>query len=70
LTCSQEKGLKKTQRKEKKMEKMATDMIYRKVSLKSVAPLILTTFVIFLMFSCATVYHSFVMKGSIIEASD
>ena len=70
LTCSQEKGLKKTQRKEKKMEKMATDMIYRKIGLKSVAPLILTTFVIFLMFSCATVYHSFVMKGSIIEVSD
>ena len=70
LTCSQEKGLKKIQRKEKKMEKMATDMIYRKISLKSVAPLILTTFVIFLMFSCATVYHGFIMKGSIIEASD
>ena len=70
LTCSQEKGLKKIQRKEKKMEKMATDMIYRKISLKSVAPLILPSFVIFLMFSCATVYHGFIMKGSIIEASD
>jgi hypothetical protein len=70
LTCSQEKGLKKTQRKEKKMEKMATDMIYRKISLKSAVSLILTTFVIFLMFSCATVYHGFIMKGSIIEASN
>jgi len=44
--------------------------MYRKISLKSVVSLILATFVIFLMFSCATVYHGFLMKGSIIEASD
>jgi hypothetical protein len=52
------------------MEKMATDMIYRKIRLKSAVSLILVTFVIFLMLSCATVYHGFLMKGSIIEASD
>lgn len=56
------------------MEKMATDMIYRKINPKSVVSLILATFVIFLMSSCATVgqkvYHGFLMKGSIIEASD
>ncbi len=45
-------------------------MMYRKISLKSAVSLILATFVIFLMFSCATVYHGFIMKGSIIEASD
>ena len=49
-------------------------MMYRKISLKSTASLILATFVIFLMFSCATVgqkvYHGFIMKGSIIEASN
>jgi len=45
-------------------------MIYRKISLKSAVSLILATFVIFLMFSCATVYHGFLMKGSIIETSD
>ncbi len=28
------------------------------------------TFIAFLMFSCATVYHGYLMKGSIIEASD
>jgi len=49
-------------------------MTYRKISLKSVASLILATFIISLMSSCATmgqkVYHGFLMKGSIIEASD
>ncbi len=48
--------------------------MYPKMSLKSAALLILATFVIFLMFSCATmgqkVYHGFLMKGSIIETSD
>ena len=48
--------------------------MYRKISLKSAVSLILATFVIFLMSSCATmgqkVYHGFVMKGSIIETSD
>jgi hypothetical protein len=44
--------------------------MYRKISLKSAVSLILATFVIFLTFSCATVYHRFLMKGSIIEASD
>ncbi len=41
-----------------------------KISLKSAVSLILATFVIFLTFSCATVYHGFLMKGSVIEASD
>ena len=49
-------------------------MMCRKKSLKSAASLILATFVIFLMSSCATmeqkVYHGFLMKGSIIEASN
>jgi hypothetical protein len=45
-------------------------MMYRKKSLKSAVSLILATFVIFLMSSCATVYHRFLMKGSIIETSD
>ncbi len=31
--------------------------------------LIVATFIIFLMSSCATVYHGYLMKGSIIEAS-
>ncbi len=62
--------LKKTQRKEEKMEKMGAKMMYRKISLKSAISLILATFVIFLMFSCATVYHGFLMKGSIVEASN
>jgi len=48
--------------------------MYRKISLKSAVSLILATFVIFLTFSCATmgqkVYHGFLIKGSIIEASD
>ena len=42
----------------------------RKTSGKSAVSLILATFVIFLMFSCATVYHGYFMKGSIIEASN
>ena len=45
-------------------------MMYRKISLKSAISLILATFVIFLMFSCATIYHGFLMKGSVIEVSD
>ena len=45
-------------------------MISRKTSLKSALSLILVTFVILLTFSCATFYHGFLMKGSIIEASD
>ena len=49
-------------------------MMCRKKSIKSAASLILATFVIFLMSSCATmgqkVYHGFLMKGSIIEASN
>ena len=42
----------------------------RKISLKGAVPLILSILVIFLMFSCATVYHGYLMKGSIIEASN
>jgi len=49
-------------------------MMCRKKSIKSAASLILATFVIFLMSSCATmgqkVYHGFLMKGSIVETSD
>jgi len=45
-------------------------MMCRSISLKSTVSLILVTSVIFLMFSCATVYHGFLMKGSIIEASN
>ena len=45
-------------------------MISRKIGLEGAVSLILVTFVAFLMFSCATVYHGFLMKGSIIEASD
>ena len=49
-------------------------MMCRKKSIKNAASLILATFVIFLMSSCATmgqkVYHGFLMKGSIIETSD
>jgi hypothetical protein len=47
-----------------------TDIMRRKISLKGGVSLILATSVIFLMFSCATVYHGLIMKGSIIEASD
>ena len=45
-------------------------MMCRKKSIKSAASLILAAFVILLTFSCATVYHGFLMKGSIVEASD
>jgi hypothetical protein len=45
-------------------------MMSRKISLKGGVSLILAAFVIFLTASCATVYHGFLMKGSIIEASD
>jgi len=45
-------------------------MIYRKIRFKSAVSLILATLVILLTVSCATLYHGFVMKGSIIEASD
>lgn len=45
-------------------------MIHRKISFKSAASLILSSFVIFLIVSCATVYHGYLMKGSIIETSD
>ena len=45
-------------------------MMNRKISLKGGISLILVTFLSFLIFSCATVYHGFLMKGSIIEASD
>ena len=44
-------------------------MMNRKISLKNGVSLILATFIIFLMFSCATFYHAHIMKGSIIEAS-
>ncbi len=44
--------------------------MYGKTNLKGAVPLILATFAIFLMFSCATVYHGYIMRGSIIEASD
>ncbi len=44
-------------------------MIYRTIRLKNAVSLILVTIVTLMMFSCATFYHSFIMKGSIIEAS-
>ncbi len=44
--------------------------IYRKISLKSAVSLILATFVIFLIVSCATVYQGSLRKGSVIEAFD
>ncbi len=42
----------------------------RKISSKNGISLIVSVSVIFLMFSCATVYHGYLMKGSIIEASN
>jgi len=42
----------------------------RKIGLGSAVSLVLATFVAFLIFSCATLYHGFFMKGSIIEASN
>ncbi len=44
-------------------------MMHRRIRFNSVVPLILVTSLLFLMFSCATVYHRFIMKGSIIKAS-
>ena len=48
-------------------DKEGTDMTCRKISLKSVVSLMLVTFVIFLMSSCATtrqkVYHGFLYEG-------
>lgn len=44
-------------------------MIYRKRDPKGVPSIILATLVIFLMSSCATIYHRYIMKGSIVEAS-
>ncbi len=45
-------------------------MMNRKMSLKNEVCLILAGSIIFLMFSCATFYHGYLMKGSIIEASN
>lgn len=45
-------------------------MMSRKIGLESAVSLILAALAIFLTFSCATVYHGFLMKGSIIETSD
>ncbi len=42
----------------------------RKINAKSRIFLILAASVILLMFSCATVYHGYLMKGSIVEASN
>jgi hypothetical protein len=44
-------------------------MKYQKMSLKSAVPLILAAIVILLMVSCASVYHGYLMKGSIIESN-
>ncbi len=44
-------------------------MMDRKISFKNVVSLTFATFIIFLMFSCATFYHAHIMKGSIIKAS-
>ena len=44
--------------------------MYRMTELKCPVSLILTTFLIFLTSSCATVYHGFFMKGSIVETLD
>lgn len=45
-------------------------MTCRGISPKSAVSLILATSVIFLMASCATVYHGFLMNGNVIEASN
>ncbi len=42
----------------------------RKISLKNRISLMVAASVIFLMFSCAAIYHGYLMKGSIIEASN
>jgi hypothetical protein len=44
--------------------------VARRIGLETAVSLTLTIFIAFLMFSCATVYHGYFMKGSIIEASD
>ncbi len=41
-----------------------------RISLEGAVFFIPVTFMAFLMFSCATWYHGYLMKGSIIEASD
>jgi len=48
-------------------DKKGANMMYRKNKPQSAVSFILATFVIFLVVSCATGYHRFVMKGSIIE---
>ena len=48
------------------MTRRPKDMIYRKISLRGVVSLILLNSATFLMFSCATVYHGSLAKGSII----
>jgi hypothetical protein len=45
-------------------------MKYRKITLRGTVFLILATSAIFLMFSCASIHQGFLMKGSIIEASN
>ncbi len=45
-------------------------MMYGKISLKSAVSLILATFAIFLIVSCATRYHGGLMKGSVVDASN
>jgi len=42
----------------------------RRVILKSVALFILVTLVIFVVVSCATVCHGYLMKGSIVDTSN
>lgn len=44
--------------------------MYREIRLKSAVSLIMATFLIFLIASCASFYHGVAMKGSIIEASN
>ncbi len=51
-------------------KKEEIEMIYRKISFRNMASLILATLVIFLTFSCAAVYHRYFMSGSIVETSD
>ncbi len=45
-------------------------MMSRRIGLENAGSLILAISIAFLTFSCATVYHGFLMRGSIIEASD
>ncbi len=42
----------------------------REISFKNGISMIAAASVIFLMISCATVYHGYLMKGSIVDASD